>query len=305
MIRIALAGCGYWGNIVLKAILRSSGIELASVYDKNPKQLEKVRHAYGDSFSYADSYEEVLENESIDAVALTVSTGAHFEMAEKALSAGKHIFIEKPFTRTLEQAERLYALAKEKGCIIHVDHIMLYHPAIRKMKELIDKRNLGDIRYMEMRRTSFGGARADVTVPQDLTVHDFSIIDYLTDGEEPVSVHSLGEKLGYSHTSIAFTLLKYRGFSAELTSSWVSPVKERKICIGGTEKTLVFDEISAPDQLLAYNNSDPDDLHIIQLEAGNALYNSVEHFCECAESGIDSLTDGASAVRIMKILAKV
>ncbi len=305
MIRTALIGCGYWGNTVLKALWRTSGIELAAVYDRDPKRLEKVRRTYGDSFSYTDNYQKLLEDESIDAVALTVSTGAHFEMARQALAARKHIFIEKPFTETLAQAENLYKLAKENGCIIHVDHLMLYHPAIRKMKELLEKGSLGEIRYMEMRRTSFGGGRADVTVLQDLAVHDLSIIDYLTDGEEPVSVYSLGEKLGYPHTSVAFTLIKYQGFSAELTSSWVSPVKERKICIGGTEKTLVFDEISAPDQLLAYNNSDPDDLHIIQLEAGNALYNSVEHFCECAESGIDSLTDGASAVRIMKILAKV
>jgi predicted dehydrogenase len=305
MIRIALIGCGYWGSTVLKAILRTPGLELAAVYDRNPKQLETLRRIYGDSFSYADNYQELLEDKSIDALALTVSTGAHFHMAEQALAARKHIFIEKPFTETLAQAEKLYKQAKENGCIIHVDHIMLYHPAIRKMKKLLDSGSLGELRYMEMRRTSFGGARADVTVLQDLAVHDLSIIDYLTDGEEPVSVHSLGEKLGYPHTSIAFTLLKYPGFSAELTSSWVSPVKERKICLGGTEKNLVFDEISAPDKLRVYHNSDPDDPRIIQLEAGNALHNSVEHFCECIESGVDSLTDGASAVRIMRILAKV
>ncbi|MCR4655512.1 MAG: Gfo/Idh/MocA family oxidoreductase [Lachnospiraceae bacterium] len=301
MIRIALAGCGCWGNTVLKAILRTPGIELVSVYDKNPKQLEQVRRAYGNSFSYAGNYQELLDDASIDAVALTVSTGAHFEMAEQALFAGKHIFIEKPFTETLEQAERLYELAKEKDCLIHVDHIMLYHPAVRKMKELLEKKSLGEIRYIEMRRTSFGGERSDITVLQDLTVHDLSIIDYLTDGAEPVVVRSIGEKLGYSHTSIAFTLLKYPGFSAELTASWVSPVKERKICLGGTEKTLVFDEIFAPDKLMIYNN-DTDDLRIIKPEAGNALDNSLEHFCACVDSGTNSLTDAASAIRIMKIL---
>ena len=305
MIRIALIGCGYWGNTVIKAILRISGIELVAVYDKDPKQLEQVRLAYGDSFSYAGNYQELLDDASIDAFALTVSTGAHFELAEKALAAKKHIFIEKPFTETLTQAERLYELAKEKDCIIHVDHIMLYNPAIRKMKELLKKESLGEIRYMEMRRTSFGGARADVSVLQDLTIHDLSIIDYLTDGEKPVSVHSIGEKLAYSHTSVAFMLLKYRGFSVELTSSWVSPVIERRICLGGTDKTLVFDEIISADKLVVYNNNDPDDQHIIQLEAGNALDNSLEHFRECAEAGIDSLTDGTSAIRIMKILTEV
>lgn len=304
MIRIALAGCGRWGNTVLKAILRTPGIELVSVYDKNPKQLEKVRSAYGNSFSYAGNYQELLDDASIDAVALTVSTGAHFEMAEQALDARKHIFIEKPFTETLEQAKRLYELAKEKDCLIHVDHIMLYHPAVRKMKELLDKGILGEIRYIEMRRTSFGGERSDVTVLQDLTVHDLSIIDYLTDGAEPVLARSIGEKLGYSNTSIAFTLLKYPGFSAKLTASWVSPVKERKICLGGTKKTLIFDEIFAPDKLMIYNN-DPDDLSIIKPEEGNALDNSLEHFCACAKSGTNSLTDAASAVRIMKILEQL
>lgn len=307
MIRIALIGCGYWGSRVLKEILGAPGIELAAVYDANPVKLERLRGLYADSFSFADSYQEILEDASIDAVALAVSTGAHFEAAERALAAGKHIFIEKPFTEKLAQAEQLYELAKKRGCLIHVDHIMIYHPAIRKMKELLVKKYLGELRYMEMRRTSFGGARADVSVLQDLSVHDISIIDYLTDGAEPLSVCSLDEMLGFSQPSVAFMLLKYGSFSAALTASWVSPVKERRIILGGTDKTLVFDELAVPDKLMIYDskapeNMRPDSIEIIQLDEGNALYNSLEHFRECAESGMDSLTGAASAVRVMKIL---
>ena len=305
MIKIALTGCGYWGSTVLKAILRTPGIELTAVYDKDPERLAQVRRAYGDSFSYADNYQDLLKDDSIDAVALTVSTASHFELAEAALAAGKHVFIEKPFTETLAQAKRLYELAKEKDLRIHVDHIMIYHPAVRKMKELLEKGSLGEIRYMEMRRTSFGGARADVTVLQDLSVHDLSIIDYLTDGEEAVLAYSLGEKLGYPHPSIAFMLLKYPQFTAELTASWVSPAKERKIILGGTEKTVVFDEIMAPDKLMVHDNKDPDDRCTVPFEEGNALDESLAQFCACAESGTDSLTDAASAVRIMKILTEV
>lgn len=305
MIRIALIGYGYWGSRVLDMILRTPGIELAAVYDKDPKRLEEVQHSYADSFSCADSYQELLQDASIDAVALTVPTGAHFEMAQQALAAGKHIFIEKPFTETLAQAECLYELAKEKDCRIHVDHIMIYHPAVQKMKELLETGCLGEIRYMEMRRTSFGGARAGVSVLQDLSIHDLSIIDYLTDGAEPEAVCSLGETLRFLQPSIAFTLLKYRGFSAELTASWVSPVKERRIILGGTEKTLVFDEILASNQLMLYDNHDSEDLRILQLEDGNALENSLASFCACIESKANSLTDAASAVRMIKILSKV
>ena len=305
MIRIALAGCGYWGSRVIPAILRTPGLELAAVYDKDPERLGQLRRTYGDSLTFADSYQEILEDASIDAVVLTVSTGAHFVTAEQALAAGKHIFIEKPFTETLAQAERLYALAREKDRRIHVDHIMIYHPAVQKMKELLQKGYPGEIRYMEMRRTSFGGARADVSVLRDLSVHDLSIIDYLTDGAEPVEVCSMGEKLGFPHTSIAFMLLKYPGFTAELAASWVSPVKERRIVLGGTDKTLIFDEVAAPDKLMIYDHKDPDHPSIIQLEEGNALENSLSQFRACAESGTDSLTDAASAVRIMKILTGV
>ena len=307
MIRIALAGCGYWGSRVLKAILRTSGIELASVCDKDPKRLEELRSVYGDSISCTSSYQEQLEDAdaSIDAVALAVPAGLHFEMAKQALAAGKHIFIEKPFTETLEQAERLYELAGEKGCRIHVDHIMVYHPAVRKMKELLARGSLGEIRYMEMRRTSFGGARADVSVIRDLSVHDLSIIDYLTDGAEPLEGCSMGEELGFPRPSIAFTLLKYPGFSASLAASWVSPVRERKIVLGGTDRTLVFDETMSPDQLTMYDNRNPEDPVLIQLEEGNALDKSLTQFCASAESGTDSPTDGASAVRIMKILTEV
>lgn len=305
VIRIALAGYGYWGSRVLKAILRTPGLELVSVYDNDPKRLGELRSNYGDAVSCSCNYHELLDDDSIDAVALVVPAGSHFEMAEQAFAAGKHVFIEKPFTETLEQAERLYEMAKENDCVIHVDHIMIYHPAVQKMKELINDGCLGEIRYMEMRRSSFGGARADVSVLQDLSVHDLSIIDYLTDGAEPSEVCSLGEKLGFPHKSIAFMLLKYPGFSAELTASWVTPVKERRSIIGGTEKTLVFEEIAAPDKLMIYDNNDPNDLRIVKLESGNALDNSLAHFCACAESGADSLTGASSAVRIIKILAEV
>lgn len=302
MIRIALIGCGYWGSRVLDAIRRTSGMELAAVYDKDPKRLEQAHRSYGNDFSYAGSYQELLKDTSIDAVALAVPTGAHFRAAEEALTAGKHVFVEKPFTQTIEQAERLCELAKEMERRIHVDHIMIYHPAVRKMKELLENSSLGEIRYMQMRRTSFGGARADISVLQDLSVHDLSIIDYLTDGAEPAAVYSQGEKLGFPHPSIAFMLLKYQGFSAELTASWVSPVKERKIILGGTDKTLVFDEIEAGDKLMVYDSDDPERLCVIQLKEGDALDSSLAQFCACIESGEDSLTDGASAVRIMKIL---
>ena len=305
MIRIALAGCGYWGSRVIKVILGTPGIELVSVYDVNGGRLEQLRRSFADAFSYAESYREVLGDASIDAVALITPTGVHFEMAEQALAAGKHVFIEKPFTKTLEQAERLSDIAREKDCRIHVDHLMVYHPAVRKMKELLEKGCLGEIRYIDMRRTSNGGARADVSVISDLSVHDLSIIDYLTDGAEPEKVCSMGEKLGFPHPSVAFTLLKYPGFTAELTASWVSPVKERRITLGGTDKTLVFDEITAPDKLKIYDNKDPDDIAVVELEEGNALECSLERFRASVESGTDSLTGAASAVRIMKILTEV
>ena len=305
MIKIALIGCGYWGSRVLPAILRTPGLELAAVYDKDKKRLDQVRLAYGDSFLYADNFQQVVKDPSIDALALTVSTAAHFELADQALAAGKHIFIEKPFTETLAQAEHLYQLAKEKDCRIHVDHIMIYHPAVRKMKELLEEKCLGEIRYMEMRRTSFGGARADISVLQDLCVHDIAIIDYLTDGAEPSQVYYLGEKLGFPHPSIAFMLLKYKGFSADLTASWVSPAKERRIVLGGRDKTLIFDEIKDPGKLMMYDHNNPDDLLVIPLEEGNALDSSLSHFCSCVESGTDSLTDARSSVRTIKILTRV
>lgn len=302
MIRIALIGYGYWGSTVSKAIMRTAGLELASVYDTEPKRLEQLHSLYDDSVHCAESYQEILMDDSIQAVALTVPAGLHFEMAEQAISAGKHVFIEKPFTETVEQAERLYELAKEKNCIIHVDHIMVYHPAVRKMKEILEDGTLGEIRYAEMRRTSFGGGRADVNVLQDLSVHDLSIIDYLTDGAEPYEVYSIGEKMGFSHQSIAFMLLKYPGFSAKLTASWVSPYKERRIVLGGTDKTLIFDGITAPDKLTIYDNNNSDVRSILQLEDGNALDNSLAEFCACIKSGKNSTTDAASAVRVIRIL---
>ena len=305
VIRIALIGCGYWGSRVLKVILRMPGIELVSVYDEDPNRLQQVSHICRDSVDYADSYRRLLEDDSIDAVVLTVPAIAHFELARQALTAGKHVFVEKPFTETLVQAEHLHDLAKEKNLMIHVDHIMVYHPAIQKMKELIETGCIGEIRYMQMDRSSFGGTRSDVGVLQDLGVHDVAIIDYLTGGAEPEEVCSMGEKMAFSHMAIAFTLLKYPGFSAELTTSWISPIKERRVVLGGTDKTLVFDDIAAPDKLMMYDSDDPEDLQILQLEEGNALENSLAQFGEVIRSRVSSLTDAASAVRVMKTLERM
>ena len=318
--KVALIGYGYWGPNVARHLNSNSRVDFAVICDKKPDRLEKARHLYAETLCYETDHRKIVEDVSIDAVCLAVETSAHFEIARQALLAGKHVYVEKPFTSTVAEAEELKKIAEERGLIIHVDHIMIYHPCIRKIKELIVSGNLGDILYVDAQRMNLGQIKKDVSSMWDLAVHDLSIIEYLAGSREPFYISAVGERHYNPRETLTFLTLRYDGFIAHIKSSWISPLKERKLIIAGTKKMVVFDDLKTSEKLMVYDkgvdvvsgtNIEYED-YAVKTRSGDvwipfipdqdALYNSVDHFVSCIANGTPSMSGPDAAIHVIRVL---
>lgn len=321
MLNVALIGYGYWGPNVAKNLYRNKQVNFKYICDLKQERLDLAKNLYANDVLYTQSFDEVIADDSIDAVCLAVETSSHFELGKRVIEAGKHLYVEKPFTENVVRAVELKKLAADKGVIIHVDHIMIYHPAIIKIKSIIDKGELGDIIYMDCSRMNLGKVKNDVSAMWDLSVHDLSIIDYLSDGAKVKTVKSMGKIIYSAKPSVTFITADYGTFIANIKANWVSPIKERKLIIAGTKKMLVYDDVDVLNKLIVYDKgfdvikaSDPmeysefvvktrsGDALIPQLEVGDALYNSLEHFRQCIFNKMESMSGPDAAIRVLTVL---
>lgn len=318
MVKIALVGYGYWGPNVARNLYANKNYVFKTICDKKSARLEKAKSLYAEAVDYTNNFSDIINDPEIDAIALAVETSAHFDLAKQALNAGKHIYVEKPFTDNVAEAVILRDLAKEKNLKIHVDHIMVYHPVINKIKELIDSGELGDIIYFDCSRINLGQLKNDVSAMWDLSVHDLSIIDFLSNGEEPFKIKAVGQRTYSQKESVTFLTLQYSTFLASVTASWLSPIKERRIIIAGTKKMLVYDDVDVLNKLIVYDKGFDriEDMEygdyvvktrsgegvIPKLEQSDALFNSLEHFRLSLINDTESKTNADAAIRIIKIL---
>lgn len=318
---VALIGYGYWGPNVAKNIFANPKLRLHTICDLKQVRLDKARNLYVEQSRYETDYRKLLNNPEIHAVAVAVETSAHFQVVKDALNAGKHVYVEKPFTSTVSEAEELANLAADKDLIIHVDHIMMYHPCIKKIRDLIVSGELGEFLYIEAMRMNLGQIKKDVSAMADLAVHDLSIIDYLSDGKEPFYIKAVGEKKYNPKESLTFLMLRYHNFIAHIQSSWISPLKERKLIVAGAKKMVVFDDMRPSTEKLTIYDKGVDvvagndieyadyavktrvgDILIPYIPEQDALFNSITHFADCIESGKRSSSGPEQAIRVLKIL---
>jgi predicted dehydrogenase len=319
MLNIALVGFGYWGPNVAKNLYNHPEISFSYICDKIADRLEKAKSVYVKQVKYTPDYDVILQDKNVDAVALAVETSAHFELAKQAIEAGKHIYIEKPFTSTVAEAMDLKALAERNKKIIHIDHIMMYHSYIQRIKGLYDSGDIGDIVYFDASRMNLGQIKEDVNAMWDLAIHDLSILDYLFNPGWPNVINVIGHKSINKSEVTTFLLLKYGNLIANIKSNWLSPIKERRLIIAGTKKMLVYDDVSMVEKLKIYDsgliskldNSDYNtyvvktrtgDILSPDIEASDALYNSIDHFLECINTGRQSLSNPDQGIRLLKIL---
>lgn len=314
--KIMQIGYGYWGSNVAKKLLASSAFEFAYLAESDEIHRQNAMMQLGEKVEILSNYESALDSD-IDAVAICTQTKYSYEIAMNAMKRGKHVFIEKPLATGVQKAEELIAMAREKRIVLHCDHLMVYNPVIRYIKQMIEGGDLGDIMYIDISRVNLGPVRKDINAMLDLAVHDIAVIDYLIDGLIPDELSAYGTKFYGDQETITYLTMKKGDILININSSWVSPVKVRRTLIGGTKKMIIFDDVST-DKLLVYDsgidvkqgnsygeyefNTRTGDIYIPHIAFEDSLQNSLEHFALCIQNGTESLSGPEPSLRVMKVL---
>jgi predicted dehydrogenase len=319
-VKVGVIGCGYWGPNLIRNFHKIEDCEMAMVADLNPERLKSMKASYP-GLKVTSNHEELLTDPSIDAVAIATPVSTHYELAKQALLEGKHVLIEKPLTATVAEGEELVDLAEEKGKKLMVDHTFIYCGPVRKVAELINQGELGDIYYFDSVRVNLGLFRHDVNVIWDLAPHDFSIMDHLL-GKTPVSLTAIGANhIGYpeTHENIAYVAVNFDNHVlAHFHLNWLTPVKIRRTLVGGSKKMVIYDHLDPDNQVKVFDKGvdieNREDIHktLIQYRTGDMyapkiaqtepLEEMARHFLDCIKTGKQPLTDGEAGLRVVKLL---
>jgi len=318
-LQVAIVGCGYWGPNLIRNFSSAPTTEVAMICDRDPQRLERVSGLCPQAERVED-FREALADPNIDAVAIATPVGTHALLASAALEAGKHVLIEKPLAASTREAEHLVALAAKLGLTLMVDHTFIYSPAIRKIKELVQSGELGEIYYVDSVRINLGLFQEDVNVIWDLAPHDLSIVDYILD-REPRSLTAMGTcHAGRDIEDVAYLNLDYGdNLIASFHVNWLSPVKVRNMIVAGSKKSLVYNDLNFAEPIKVYDRGisvaetaearhgvlisyRTGDIWSPHLEQQEPLQNVVRHFAHCIATKTTPLTDGVAGLRVVRIL---
>ncbi len=314
---VAVIGLGYWGPNLVRNLLASSEITSVTVCDPNTDRLAACAARFPGVLTEPDS-QRVFGDPAIDAVVIATPVYTHYDLARKALENGKHVLMEKPFTRTSQQAQDLITIAAALNLTLMVDHTFLFTGAVAKMKQIIDSGAIGDVLYFDSVRANLGLFQPDVNVMWDLAPHDISILNYLV-GARPIAVSATGMKHYYDHEDIAYMSVFYdEHIMAHFHVNWLSPVKIRTICVGGSDKMIYYDDMQTSEKVRVYDkgvdvNSKEGEYNIrVQYRAGEmyapqisnteALAEVVKHFVHCIKTGATPICDGTAGRDVTAIL---
>jgi predicted dehydrogenase len=316
-LRIGVVGYGYWGPNIVRNLYALDACTVGAVSDKNPAALQKALRTYPGLRTATDA-RELLTSPDIDAVAIVTPVWTHYPLAKAALENGKHVFVEKPFTATAQQAEELIELADRKDLRIMVDHTFLFTGAVKKIRELIDRGVLGPLYYFDSSRINLGLFQHDVSVVWDLAPHDLSIMDYVI-RETPEAVVATGAKHLNAHADMAFITVYYpNNILGHINVNWLSPVKVRTTLIGGQDKMLVWNDLDADEKIKVYDkgvkitNAEgvydllvsyrSGDVWAPKVEQTEALKVELGYFLDCVAGGATPFNDGRAGLRIVRML---
>ena len=317
MIGIGVIGYGYWGPNIVRNLHGLNSAQVVAICDRSPEARRRAKHAYP-SMEVASDPVEILRSPSIDAVAIITPVWTHFELAKAALENGKHVFVEKPFTSSSDQAEVLIELAQKSHLKIMVDHTFLFTGAVKKIRQLIDDGELGDLYYYDSMRVNLGLFQHDINVIWDLAPHDLSIMDYLIQNE-PEAVVATGERHLNSHADVAFLTVYFpHNTIAHINVNWLSPVKIRTTLIGGEKKMLVWNDLEADEKVKVYDKGvrignregvyellvsyRSGDMWAPKIEQTEALKVELAYFLDCIEKNETPFNDGVAGLRVVKML---
>lgn len=318
MVNIAVTGLGYWGPNLVRNFGRVKGGSLKYVCDLNTDNIEKVKPMCPEAKRVTE-FEKILEDDMLDAVAIATSAPTHAKLAKEALSSGKHVYVEKPLALSIKEAEEVISIARQENLVLMVGHLLLYHPAVTRLREIVESGDLGEIHYLYSQRLNLGRLRKDENVVWSLAPHDISMILYLKDAK-PVEVYCTGgDYLRENIEDVAFINIRFNdGSMGHVHASWLDPHKIRKLTIVGSKKMAVFDDMESSEKIRIYDkgvSAAPEtapfgeeltlrfgDIVIPFLSMQEPLYLECQHFVDCIREDKKPLTDGENGLEVLKIL---
>jgi predicted dehydrogenase len=312
--RVGHAGLGYWGPNLARNF--GSLADLRWLCDLSPDLLAEAEKSHPQARTTTD-FQEMISDPEVDAVVIATPVITHYELAKQALAAGKHVFVEKPQAQSSAEAEELLALAEERGLVLMPGYLLLYHPAMEQLKQLIDSGELGDLLYLYGNRQNLGQIRRDENALWSLGAHDLSMILHLV-GEEPVEAWARGESfLRSGIEDVVFCYLRFAsGVVAHMHVSWLDPHKIRKLTVVGRDKMAVFDDMDPERKVTVYDKGPVQrpaaewhvregDIHIPKLSREEPLRRECEQFLSLVEGEGDPLAparQGLAVVRTLELL---
>ena len=319
-VNVAVVGLGYWGPNLVRVMHDVADSEVAWICDLDTRALEKIGRRYP-GVRRTTHLEEVLADDSVDAVALATPVSTHFPLARRALAAGKHVFVEKPLAASAAEAIQLAALADEHGLVLMPGHTFLYSPPVRAIRGLIDSGDLGDIYFISTSRVNLGLHQPDVSVAWDLGPHDFSILRYWLE-ETPEYVSGVSRSCIIPGTpDVAFIDLEFASETiAHVELSWLAPSKLRRTTIVGSRKMVVYDDTSNEpvrvfdsgvmmrdpatfgEYKLSYRTGDIVSPHV---DAAEPLNLEIADFCQAIMTGSTPESSSELGVEVVKIIEAV
>lgn len=315
---IAVVGLGNWGQHLARIFYQLES--LAVCCDADDKKLDKFKKHFH-NVGFTGSYDSVINDEKIEGVVIASPAATHYELAKKSLLKGKPTFIEKPMTLNSKEGEELIKIARQKGVPLMVGHLMKYHPAIIKVKDLIDKGELGEIYYFYSQRVNLGTIRKDENALWSFAPHDISIALHLL-GDDIESVSARGEcYLQDNVEDVVFLNIRYKNrLMVNIQISWLDPYKERKFTIVGSKKMVAFDDMESTEKIKIYDkgvNREPGyesygdsltlrfgDIYIPKIDMSEPLKLECQHFIDCIKFKKEPRSNGNEGVKVVKILEK-
>lgn len=319
MIQIGLIGVGHWGPNIVRSFDLTGRAHVRWICDIKPETLAKIAARHPSARTTA-RVQDLLEDPEVDAIVVSTPVSTHFDLASRALTAKKHVLVEKPITSTSREARELMQRARAAGRILMVGHVFEYNATVRTLKKLIDSGELGRVQYMNFVRTNLGPVRTDVNALWDLASHDVSIMSYFL-GRRPQDVTARGHSwLNRDIEDTVFATFSFPGgVLANVNVSWLNPQKVRQITVVGDKKMAVWDDLEmqhpiriydrhveipeVADTYLEFKTAVVDGgVYLPNVKLNQPLQAECEHFLECVEKGAKPHSDGESGLGVVLAL---
>lgn len=313
-VKIAVTGCGKWGINHVRTAYKLFGKDLKYCSDSSPDSEKKVREISGDII-FKIGINDIVNDESVKAVIVSTPAETHFEITRDLLNAGKNVLVEKPITLNSDEAKELNDIALEKGLVLMVGHLLLYHPAILKIKQYLDEGELGNLQYIYSNRLNLGTIRTEENILWSFAPHDISVIQYFT-GNVPEEVTATGAIFVQENIQdTTLTYLKFRNnIHAHIYVSWLHPFKEQRLVVIGSKAMMVFEDTLKENKLKLYRkgfemvNGLPvkmdADFENVEFDSTSPLELEQRHFIDCILNNTTPRSDGKNAIEVLETLER-